>query len=53
MIGKGNELRQLPMFGVESGEQWEQLAEKYELLRRLWREENVTWEGGSVARSIR
>ena len=45
VIGKGNELRQLPMFGVEPGQQWDQLAEKYELLRRLWREENVTWEG--------
>jgi alkanesulfonate monooxygenase SsuD/methylene tetrahydromethanopterin reductase-like flavin-dependent oxidoreductase (luciferase family) len=45
VIGKGNEMRQLPMFGVESGQQWDQLAEKYELLRRLWREENVTWEG--------
>ncbi|WP_432847979.1 LLM class flavin-dependent oxidoreductase [Amycolatopsis sp. CA-161197] len=45
VIGKGNEARQLPMFGVEPGQQWDQLAEKYELLRRLWREENVTWEG--------
>jgi alkanesulfonate monooxygenase SsuD/methylene tetrahydromethanopterin reductase-like flavin-dependent oxidoreductase (luciferase family) len=45
VIGKGNELRQLPMFGVEAGQQWDQLAEKYELLRRLWREENVTWAG--------
>jgi alkanesulfonate monooxygenase SsuD/methylene tetrahydromethanopterin reductase-like flavin-dependent oxidoreductase (luciferase family) len=45
VIGKGNELRQLPMFGVRDGEQWEQLAEKYELLRLLWRQENVTWEG--------
>ncbi len=45
VIGKGNELRQLPMFGVEEGQQWEQLAEKYELLRRLWREEQVSWEG--------
>jgi alkanesulfonate monooxygenase SsuD/methylene tetrahydromethanopterin reductase-like flavin-dependent oxidoreductase (luciferase family) len=45
VIGKGNELRQLPMFGVAPGEQWDQLAEKYELLRRLWREEHVTWEG--------
>jgi alkanesulfonate monooxygenase SsuD/methylene tetrahydromethanopterin reductase-like flavin-dependent oxidoreductase (luciferase family) len=45
VIGKGNEMRQLPMFGVAAGEQWDQLAEKYELLRRLWREENVTWEG--------
>ena len=45
VIGKGNEARQLPLFGVEPGEQWDQLAEKYELLRRLWREEKVSWEG--------
>jgi alkanesulfonate monooxygenase SsuD/methylene tetrahydromethanopterin reductase-like flavin-dependent oxidoreductase (luciferase family) len=45
VIGKGNELRQLPMFGIENGDQWDALAEKYELLRRLWREENVTWQG--------
>jgi alkanesulfonate monooxygenase SsuD/methylene tetrahydromethanopterin reductase-like flavin-dependent oxidoreductase (luciferase family) len=45
VIGKGNEARQLPLFGVEPGQQWDQLAEKYELLRRLWREENVTWAG--------
>ena len=45
MIGKGNELRQHPTSGVASGEQWDQLAERYELLRRLWREENVIWEG--------
>jgi len=45
VIGKGNEMRQLPMFGVEARQQWEQLAEKYGLLRRLWREEKVTWAG--------
>ena len=45
VVGKGNELRQLPTSGVASGEQRDQLAEKYELLRRLWREENVTWQG--------
>jgi len=45
VIGKGNELRQLPMFGIENGDQWAALEEKYELLRRLWREENVTWQG--------
>lgn len=45
VIGKGNELRQLPMFGIDNGDQWDALAEKYELLRRLWREEDVTWEG--------
>ncbi|MFI6359718.1 LLM class flavin-dependent oxidoreductase [Streptomyces sp. NPDC050743] len=45
VIGKGNEMRQLPMFGIDNGDQWEALAEKYELLRRLWREEKVTWQG--------
>jgi alkanesulfonate monooxygenase SsuD/methylene tetrahydromethanopterin reductase-like flavin-dependent oxidoreductase (luciferase family) len=45
VIGKGNEARQLPLFDVEPGQQWDQLAEKYELLRRLWREENLTWTG--------
>ncbi|HEY3479067.1 MAG TPA: LLM class flavin-dependent oxidoreductase, partial [Streptomyces sp.] len=45
VIGKGNELRQLPMFGIENGDQWDALAEKYELLRQLWREEDVTWSG--------
>jgi alkanesulfonate monooxygenase SsuD/methylene tetrahydromethanopterin reductase-like flavin-dependent oxidoreductase (luciferase family) len=45
VVGKGNELRQLPMFGIDAGDQWDALEEKYELLRRLWREEDVTWEG--------
>ncbi|MEP9382813.1 LLM class flavin-dependent oxidoreductase [Nocardioides cheoyonin] len=45
VIGKGNELRQLPLFGVENGTQWDLLAEKYALLHRLWREEAVTWSG--------
>lgn len=45
VIGKGSEPRQLPLFDVEPAQQWDQLAEKYELLRRLWREENVTWSG--------
>jgi alkanesulfonate monooxygenase SsuD/methylene tetrahydromethanopterin reductase-like flavin-dependent oxidoreductase (luciferase family) len=45
VIGKGNELRQLPMFGIEEGRQWDALAEKYRLLRRLWREEEVSWQG--------
>src|ERR1700744_1551022 len=40
VIGKGNEMRQLPMFGVAPGEQWDQLAEKYELRRWLWREKD-------------
>jgi alkanesulfonate monooxygenase SsuD/methylene tetrahydromethanopterin reductase-like flavin-dependent oxidoreductase (luciferase family) len=53
VIDKGNELRQLPMFGVEQGQQWEQLAEKYEPLRRLWREEKVTCSSAITVRNTR
>lgn len=45
MIGKGNDPRHYPLFGIKEEEQWEALAEKYDLLKRLWHEENVTWEG--------
>lgn len=47
VIGKGNELRQLPLFGVEQADTWALLDEKYELLRQLWRQEDVTWTGTS------
>jgi len=36
---------QYPLFGLDLADQWELLAEKYALLRRLWTEENVTWSG--------
>lgn len=45
IIGKGNDPRHYPLFGIKEEEQWEALAEKYELLKRLWSEENVNWEG--------
>ncbi len=45
VIGKGNEVLQYPLFGLDLDDQWELLAEKYGLLRRLWTEENVTWSG--------
>jgi alkanesulfonate monooxygenase SsuD/methylene tetrahydromethanopterin reductase-like flavin-dependent oxidoreductase (luciferase family) len=45
MIGKGNDPRHYPLFGIKEEEQWESLAERYELLRLLWDEENVTWNG--------
>lgn len=45
VIGKGNEVLQYPLFGLSLDDQWDLLAEKYGLLRRLWREENVTWSG--------
>ena len=45
VIGKGNEVLQYPLFGLDLADQWDLLAEKYGLLRRLWTEENVTWSG--------
>lgn len=45
VIGKGNDPDQNALFGYDLGGQWERNAEKYELLRRLWREEKVTWTG--------
>jgi alkanesulfonate monooxygenase SsuD/methylene tetrahydromethanopterin reductase-like flavin-dependent oxidoreductase (luciferase family) len=45
IIGKGNTADQNALFGVSSHDQWVRNAEKYELLRRLLREENVTWSG--------
>lgn len=44
-IGKGNEVLQYPLFGLDLADQWDLLAEKYALLRRLWDEEDVTWSG--------
>lgn len=44
-IGKGNDAAQFPLFGAKAGEQYELLTEKYELLRRLWREEDLDWQG--------
>lgn len=45
VIGKGNEALQYPLFGYNVRDQWELLEEKYALLQRLWREEDVTWHG--------
>jgi alkanesulfonate monooxygenase SsuD/methylene tetrahydromethanopterin reductase-like flavin-dependent oxidoreductase (luciferase family) len=45
VIGKGNEDKHFPLFGLDIGEQYEYLTENYELLRRLLREEDVAWEG--------
>jgi alkanesulfonate monooxygenase SsuD/methylene tetrahydromethanopterin reductase-like flavin-dependent oxidoreductase (luciferase family) len=49
IIGKGNDPRHFPLFGLDEARQWDYMAEKYPLLRRLWREENVTWAGESRA----
>ncbi len=45
IIGKGNDPRHYPLFGITEEEQWESLAERYELLKRLWSEESVNWSG--------
>jgi alkanesulfonate monooxygenase SsuD/methylene tetrahydromethanopterin reductase-like flavin-dependent oxidoreductase (luciferase family) len=45
IIGKGNDPRHYPLFGISEEEQWDSMAERYALLRRLWDEEDVTWQG--------
>jgi alkanesulfonate monooxygenase SsuD/methylene tetrahydromethanopterin reductase-like flavin-dependent oxidoreductase (luciferase family) len=45
IVGKGNSADPYAIFGYDRAHQWELQAEHYELLRRLWREENVTFSG--------
>lgn len=45
IIGKGNDPDQNALFGYDLDGQWDRNAQKYELLRRLLREEGVTWSG--------
>jgi alkanesulfonate monooxygenase SsuD/methylene tetrahydromethanopterin reductase-like flavin-dependent oxidoreductase (luciferase family) len=45
IIGKGNDPRHYALFGIKEEEQWDSLAERYALLRKLWDEENVSWHG--------
>ncbi|MFF1716088.1 LLM class flavin-dependent oxidoreductase [Streptomyces sp. NPDC058268] len=45
VIGKGAEAGHFDLFGLDEKRQWDLQKEKYELLRRLWSEENVDWEG--------
>lgn len=45
IIGKGNGAAQAQLFHVTEDDQWERNREGYELFRRLWREEEVTWSG--------
>lgn len=47
IVGKGNDPRHFGLFGLPEERQWEALAENYGLLRRLWREEGVTWAGST------
>ncbi|MBO9555119.1 LLM class flavin-dependent oxidoreductase [Cellulomonas sp.] len=45
VIGKGNEDKHFPLFGLDIAHQYDYLEENYGLLRRLLREEHVDWEG--------
>ncbi|WP_051342689.1 LLM class flavin-dependent oxidoreductase [Pseudonocardia spinosispora] len=45
IIGKGNGSAQAELFHVTAQDQWDRNREGYELFRRLWRENKVTWEG--------
>ncbi|SEQ99514.1 LLM class flavin-dependent oxidoreductase [Actinokineospora terrae] len=45
IIGKGNGSAQRELFHVTPEDQWDRNAEGYELFRRLWREDKVTWSG--------
>jgi alkanesulfonate monooxygenase SsuD/methylene tetrahydromethanopterin reductase-like flavin-dependent oxidoreductase (luciferase family) len=45
IIGKGNGPEQAELFGLQRDQQWETTNENYRLLRRLWTEDQVTWNG--------
>ncbi|MCX4821935.1 LLM class flavin-dependent oxidoreductase [Streptomyces sp. NBC_01142] len=45
VVGKGAEAGHFDLFGLDEKRQWDLQKEKYELLRRLWSEENVDWAG--------
>ncbi|GAA4978762.1 LLM class flavin-dependent oxidoreductase [Yinghuangia aomiensis] len=45
IIGKGNGTVHQSLFGVRPEEQRDRHRENYELFRRLWREDKVTWHG--------
>ncbi|MCX4727584.1 LLM class flavin-dependent oxidoreductase [Streptomyces sp. NBC_01306] len=45
VVGKGAEAGHFDLFGLDEERQWDLQKEKYELLRRLWSEEEIDWEG--------
>lgn len=45
VVGKGAEAGHFDLFGLDEERQWDLQKERYELLRRLWSEEGVDWEG--------
>ena len=53
MLGRGNTGPVYPWFGKDIRDGISLAVENYALLRRLWTEENVTWEGGTAPRCSR
>lgn len=45
IIAKGAYPRSSKLFGITPENQWDLLRENYALFRRLWTEDDVTWEG--------
>ena len=45
IIGKGNGAAQAELFKVTTADQWDRNRQGYELFRRLWESESVTWSG--------
>ncbi|MGW4247107.1 LLM class flavin-dependent oxidoreductase, partial [Nocardia sp. NPDC004722] len=45
IIGKGNGAAQAKLFHVTTDDQWDRNREGYELFRKLWESESVTWSG--------
>ena len=45
IIGKGAGAGLAKLFHITEEDQWERHRESYELFRRLWREDKVTWSG--------
>ena len=45
VLGRGNTAEVYPWFGQEISESWNLTVENYALLRRLWDEDVVDWEG--------
>ncbi|MFE3259696.1 LLM class flavin-dependent oxidoreductase [Nocardia sp. NPDC059091] len=45
IIGKGNGAAQAKLFHVTTDDQWDRNREGYELFRKLWDSDSVTWSG--------
>lgn len=45
MIGKGNGSAQRDLFNITEDQQWDRNRESYEVFRRLWRNNKITWSG--------